>query len=318
MKNISFLPNERWVTIILPEYYGQRRYAISNHGRVVSYTNTIETGRLLLKNTKPGVVAKLKIVSNNTTYRLAVNQMVAKHFLPKPDANCSYVLHLDRNSSNNHYQNLMYANYATYRKYLAKKDTTKTEEFRLHANEIWQTIDVGLTQRKYAITNYGRLISYSKSPIEDGVILKGSMHVDGYKIWKYNVAGKSMHKLYHRLVAEYFLQKPNEGDIFVIHLDHNKINNNASNLKWVNKQLLKAHSNLSSAVQKQQENFKNRSKINGRGNKLTVGKVLLLKKILNNPQRTTRKKILAKQFGISSMQLSRIEKGENWGWATQL
>jgi len=37
-----------------------------------------------------------------------------------------------------------------------------------------------------------------------------------------------------------------------------------------------------------------------------------LKKIINNPQRKTRLKIIAKQFGISEMQLYRIKRGENW------
>ena len=48
------------------------------------------------------------------------------------------------------------------------------------------------------------------------------------------------------------------------------------------------------------------------GRKLTSTKVIHLKKLLNDPNRKTRIKMLAKQFGISEMQVHRIKSGENW------
>jgi len=44
-----------------------------------------------------------------------------------------------------------------------------------------------------------------------------------------------------------------------------------------------------------------------------VTKVMLIKKILAKPDRKTRLKMIAKQFGVSEMQISRIKSGENWG-----
>ena len=49
------------------------------------------------------------------------------------------------------------------------------------------------------------------------------------------------------------------------------------------------------------------------GNKLTTTDVIRIKKMLANPNRKTRLRIIAKQFGISEMQLYRIKSGENWG-----
>ena len=49
------------------------------------------------------------------------------------------------------------------------------------------------------------------------------------------------------------------------------------------------------------------------GRKLTVVKVMLIKKLLAKPDRKTRLKMIAKQFGVSEMQISRIKSGENWG-----
>jgi hypothetical protein len=44
-----------------------------------------------------------------------------------------------------------------------------------------------------------------------------------------------------------------------------------------------------------------------------VTKVMRIKKMLQNPNRKTRIKMIAKQFGVSEMQIFRIKSGENWG-----
>ena len=49
------------------------------------------------------------------------------------------------------------------------------------------------------------------------------------------------------------------------------------------------------------------------GNKLNSTQVMLLKKKLHDPNRKTRLKIIAKQFGVTEMTLHRIKTGENWG-----
>jgi predicted DNA binding protein len=54
-------------------------------------------------------------------------------------------------------------------------------------------------------------------------------------------------------------------------------------------------------------------RIKSNGNKLTETQVIWLKKKLLDPNRKTRLKILAKQFGVSEMTLHRIRTGENWG-----
>ena len=47
--------------------------------------------------------------------------------------------------------------------------------------------------------------------------------------------------------------------------------------------------------------------------KLTYAQAVILKKKLLDPNRKTRIRVLAKQFGVSEMQLYRIKSGENWG-----
>jgi uncharacterized protein YjcR len=40
---------------------------------------------------------------------------------------------------------------------------------------------------------------------------------------------------------------------------------------------------------------------------------MLIKKLLAKPEQKTRLKMIAKQFGVSEMQIRRIKSGENWG-----
>ncbi len=313
MKNFENLPDEKWVDIVLDNYIGLKKYAVSSHGRVVCYASILNNGRLIAAS-KNGRVADFKVTDGIVTFRFKVHKLVAQYFLPKPPDDFTYVLHLDGNVANNHYSNLIFANYYMYRKHLASNSVIASAQLQFLYGEQWKTIETGLESRQYAISNFGRFISYTNT-LQDAILVKGSTHEQGYKIWKYKLkTGQAKHKLFHRMVAEYFLEKPSPEHSLVIHLDGNRTNNVANNLKWVTLGEQQAHANLSNAVMQRKENFAKRSQINGRGNKLTVGKVKLLKKILEEPNNPTRKKILAKQFGISAMQLSRIQSGENWGW----
>lgn len=47
--------------------------------------------------------------------------------------------------------------------------------------------------------------------------------------------------------------------------------------------------------------------------KFTETEVIRLKRILHDPKRKTRYKIIARQLGVTEMQLHRIKTGENWG-----
>ena len=95
-----------------------------------------------------------------------------------------------------------------------------------------------------------------------------------------------------------------EGKDFVIHLDFDNYNNHYKNLKWVNQKELTAHQIKHGVYEK--ENRKVASHV-----KMNESKVRLLKKRLKEGK--TKRKILARSFGITETQLKRIERGENWG-----
>lgn len=169
-------------------------------------------------------------------------------------------------------------------------------------HEEWKPLQIeGMAENeKYDISNYGRIKSYKVNKTE-GAIIKGST-LKGYKILNIKLEnGKRTTKYVHKLVAEAFIQKDNDLQQYVIHLDFDKNNNHIDNLKWVTQETMYAH-------QKINPNYK-RGTINYA--KLTETDVIRLKKKLKRGKNKLYK--LAKEFGITHTQLNRIRKGENWG-----
>lgn len=84
--------------------------------------------------------------------------------------------------------------------------------------------------------------------------LKGKVDNVGYKTYalplqeRRGKSGKKLSKMVyaHRLVAEYFLENPNNYDI-VHHKDRNRLNNNVENLEWINVKEHNQHHNINSS-----------------------------------------------------------------------
>ncbi|MBE7686066.1 HNH endonuclease [Tenacibaculum piscium] len=175
---------------------------------------------------------------------------------------------------------------------------------RNYRNEKWKELvfDNKISEKeKFKISNYGRIINCKK---EEEFLVK-EYFINGYQNLplKQKESGKQTSRYVHKLVAESFLEKK-EDDLYVIHLNYDKKDNRVENLKWTTRREKEIH---------QFSNPEYVNKVHKPTNvKLTETKVKLLKRKLNNPNRRTRLKILAKQFGVSEMQLHRIKTGENW------
>ncbi len=115
--------------------------------------------------------------------------------------------------------------------------------------------------------------------------------------------------LVHRLVADFFCNKPSEQHESVIHKDFNKLNNHWENLQWATMEENIAHQQYSPHVIAEKENRKNIAKRTAGNYKLTVTRVMLIKKRLLEG-RTMRQ--LSRQFKVTETQIARIKKGENW------
>jgi hypothetical protein len=207
------------------------------------------------------------------------------------------------------------------------RNTKRIEEIlEIYPDEIFKEICdlVDELQRRYAISNYGRLVSFVEN-IEDGRLVQGSKQ-DGYRIWRYRVSQMNRrgnkkiiyrHHFFYRLVAEYFIPKASDEQVYILHLDRNRANDKVANLRWATKEAMLEHSKKSPYViaskKKQVQQLKRYREKKLDGNKLTMTQVMGLKKRLLDPNRKTRLKIIAKQYGVTTMTLHRIKTGENWG-----
>ncbi len=117
------------------------------------------------------------------------------------------------------------------------------------------------------------------------------------------------HTLIHRLVAKYFLNRPSDEHTIVAHRDHDKVNNSANNLKWMTPEENYKHQQSSPHVIKVKQEKRERRKESSKATKLTVTKVMLLKKMLNQGKPV---KQLVRQFKVTDTQIFRIKRGENW------
>lgn len=188
---------------------------------------------------------------------------------------------------------------------------SQTERVKSYPGEAWKEISFpkGALKKNYAISNFGRLMSYTEE-MSSGRLMKCGL-VGGYPAFRPKPFGQYKTYYVHRLVGDAFLKRPSSDYDFVIHLDYDKENNRVGNLKWATKSEMQQHQQHSPLVLKSREERKNRRP--QKGHKLTATDVMRIKKMIFNPKRKTRMKIIAKQFNISEMQLYRIKNGENWG-----
>lgn len=187
-----------------------------------------------------------------------------------------------------------------------------------YPNEEWREITFEDKRKlRYAISNFGRLMSFVDD-MNDGRLLNGGT-IEGYRNYNFKIKnGKNIkyrQYFYHKLVALYFIPKPSEEHKFVMHIDRNRTNNHVDNLKWATQKEMTEH-NLKNPKYQEGQRRAILTKRNRNGHKLNSTTVRLIKKKIMDPNRKTRMKLIAKQFGISEMQLYRIKSGENWGHVT--
>ena len=192
--------------------------------------------------------------------------------------------------------------------------TIAMTQLRMYPGEEFKEIQLpDKLQFRYAISNRGRLVSFTDE-IRQGRLLKGSTS-SGYRVIRYKLRkdGKTSDKavMLYKLVAEHFVRKTSEDQVHVLHLDYKRDNDDFRNLRWATHEEKLLHVRNSPHIIKAKKALLAHN-LKSDGRKLTVVKVMLIKKMLANPNRKTRIKMIAKQFGVSEMQIHRIKSGENW------
>ena len=162
-------------------------------------------------------------------------------------------------------------------------------------------------RKKYALSSLGRIASYTDNIETDGKLLQGSL-TTGYKTLNLHRPGDNGTLYIHREIARLFLPKPSSKAKYVIHVNHNKLDNSVKNLKWATLEEMIQHQQKSPAKIAYKKVQANRNV----GLKLNANHVKSIKKMLDDSRRKLTIKKLAEKFGVSEMTMYRIKSGENW------
>ncbi|MEE9371813.1 MAG: NUMOD4 domain-containing protein [Saprospiraceae bacterium] len=174
-------------------------------------------------------------------------------------------------------------------------------------NEEWAKITFKRPTKKkdYFISNFGRSKSIDKESEEEKELKTHPDH-RGFFRASIKVQGNLNQAIYvHKEVAKHFVEPESDEHIYVIHKDLNRKNNTISNIIWVDEIDWKKY------VKARAVKFGFKKSTKGGYFKLTAAQVAIIKKQLIIGK--TRRKMIAKRFGVSTTQLKRIERGENWG-----
>ena len=175
--------------------------------------------------------------------------------------------------------------------------------------EIWKPLKFpGWKQLryKYGVSNRGRIASY-KNEIIEGKLLNGSL-TTGYRTLNLHRPNNKGTLYIHREMAKIFLKKPSPKHNYVVHSNHNKLDNNIKNLRWFTLEKMVEHQQKSPAKIAYKKLQANRDV----GLKLNIDHVKKIKATLKDPRRSITIKSLAKKYKVSEMTIYRIKSGENW------
>lgn len=178
------------------------------------------------------------------------------------------------------------------------------------AGELWKPLQFPgwkELRKKYAVSNQGRVASFLTDIYEDGQLLSGSL-TTGYRSLNLHRPNNKGTLYIHREIARIFCKKTSPKQQYVIHVNYNKTDNKASNLKWATLSEVGSHQQKSPAKIAYKKLQANRSS----GLKLNATQVSAIKKAIADPKRKLTFKQLAEKYKVSEMTLYRIKSGENW------
>jgi hypothetical protein len=96
------------------------------------------------------------------------------------------------------------------------------------------------------LSSNGRIASYTDDVTEDGKLLQGSL-TTGYRTLNLHRPGNNGTLYIHREIARLFLKKPSAKNRYVIHVNHNKLDNSVKNLAWASLDEMIEHQQASPA-----------------------------------------------------------------------
>lgn len=176
--------------------------------------------------------------------------------------------------------------------------------FQSRGGEQWKDYSREDLRSKFKVSNYGRVISYPANNPDQPILLSGYQNAGYHAIPTKKKDGKNTLIYIHKIVAELFVPNP-EGYNKLVFKDRNRKNCRADNIQWLSKEEFADVMRERKSIYYYKPDHKPRTK-------LTPGKVALLKKMIHDPNRKTRYKMIAKRFDINISTLFSIKRGDSW------
>lgn len=96
---------ESWAKISFGDIDIDQHYEVSNYGRVKSFQKDSRNGEIIQGSLVQGYrTLNLKISRKSSTQY--IHKLIADNFVPRPSSEHRYVIHLDFDKVNNHFENL--------------------------------------------------------------------------------------------------------------------------------------------------------------------------------------------------------------------
>lgn len=168
--------------------------------------------------------------------------------------------------------------------------------------EQWKVWESAELRNKFLVSNYGEVKSLYFDPPK---LLKPYKNMGYRAIPTRKNDGKNTLIYVHKIVAELYVPNPEQHE-HIIFKDGNKGHPADYNLQWVTKEEFKAH------MKKFHKSAYDYNKDFTPNNKLSRTQVAVIKKMINDPNRKTRVKMIAKQFGVTVGTIFSIKRGDSW------
>lgn len=156
-KGIKLYQNEKVAVLPFKKSANGNRYAITNHGRVISFIDKPTRGHFL----NPGVISNypgISFRSKPINKSFLIHRLVASHFLKQPSKQHKFVIHLNYKKNDNYYKNLKWATLqerATHQRSNPNYTNTNAKLTEKQVLTIKQKLSLGKTTLKQIALRFG-------------------------------------------------------------------------------------------------------------------------------------------------------------------